>query len=281
MKVNVLKYVFACFLSVAFLSSCSDSDSEVAAEGTSEVQFRLVDAPGDYQEVNVEIVDVQYNNSEDEAGWRSFTSFSGPVVVDLTTLIAGNSLILSDEVIASGMLKQVRLVLGTNNTVLIEGETTARPLNTPSAQQSGLKLTLDQELEPGFTYSFILDWDVQNSVVAAGNSGNYNLRPVIRATAESTSGSIAGEVSDDNGTTDTSDDSPLAGATVTVYTSTDAYVAQTTTDAQGRFLLQGLPTDDYIVNIEKDGYIEYVTVATVSVGIGEIAELGTILLLRN
>ena len=269
-----IKHFALALLSAVVFSSCS-SNSEV--NGTSQVQFKLVDAPGDYVEVNVEIIDIQYNNSEDDLGWRSFTSFSGPVNVDLTTLIAGNSVILSDEVIEAGMLKQVRLILGTNNTLLLEGETTTRPLDTPSAQQSGLKLQLDEELEAGFTYTFILDWDVQESIVATG-SGKYNLKPVIRVNAEKNSGTISGTVFQDNATTETSDDTPLEDAVVSIYTTTNILVAETFTNAEGRFSVQGLPAGNYIVKISKSNFVEFNSTTAITVTVGNVADLNTILL---
>ena len=120
-----------------------------------------------------------------------------PINVDLTELVAGNDLLLTDEIIPAGNLEQIRLVLGEDNTVVVEndsGEPETYPLNTPSAQQSGLKLKIEEELQAGFTYTFILDWDVNRSVIKAGNSGNYNLRPVINVIAEISSGSITGVV---------------------------------------------------------------------------------------
>lgn len=278
MKIKFFKLLFLSLITLTFLSSCS-SDSDI--EGTSKVQFKLVDAPGDYLEVNVEIVDIQYNNSADDDSWKSFTSFSGPVKVDLTTLIAGNSLLLSDEIIESGMLKQIRLVLGTDNTLLIDGETNLRDLSTPSAQQSGLKLMLNQELEAGFTYSFILDWDVQKSIVKAGNSGNYNLKPTIRVNAEKSSATITGTVIDDNGTLVTTDDEPLENALVSVYNSSDLLIAETYTNTEGKFTVQGLPEGDYKVKVNKDNFIEFTSTAIISASVGEILQIDTILLVRN
>ena len=160
--------VAICLFAILGLHSCSDDNPE----NTSRVQLKLIDAPGDYQEVNVEIIDVLYNSTENDEGWKSITEddFS-PIIVDLTELIAGNELLLSDVIIPSGMLQQIRLVLGDNNTLVVEGEANPINLDTPSGQQSGLKLKTNTELEPGYSYTFILDWDVQKSVVKAGNSG--------------------------------------------------------------------------------------------------------------
>src|SRR5210317_2229798 len=118
--------MFICIMiSVALFQSCNNDKDDSSAR----VQLRLVDAPGDYLEVNVEIIDIQYNLGDEEEGWMSFSPESGyPINVDLTQLIAGNSLLLTDELIPAGMLKQIRLVLSDNNTLKIEGEEGLIPL---------------------------------------------------------------------------------------------------------------------------------------------------------
>jgi hypothetical protein len=254
--------------------SC-DSDDE---DNTARIQLKLVDAPGDYLEVNVEIVDVQYNNSDNEAGWMSFgTPEDYPINVDLTTLIAGNSLLLADQIIPSGMLKQIRLVLGDGNTIKIEGQETMMALNTPSAMQSGLKLNLKTALDAGFTYTFILDWDVQKSVVMA-SEGMYNLKPVIRVNAEVNSGSIEGNVSGEFLVNGLSVFNNLENAMVQVYTSNDVYVTETSTNAEGDFLVQGLAAGDYKLKIvNQEAYDDYES-ALITVTVGSVNNIAPIVL---
>jgi hypothetical protein len=241
------KYFVAIIAMVIMLAvnGCANDD-----EGdTARIQLKLVDAPGDYLEVNVNIVDIQYNNSDsEEAGWVSFgTPEDYPINVNLTTLIAGNSLLLTDQLIPSGKLKQIRLVLGDGNTLKIDGEADLKPLNTPSAMQSGLKLNLNTTLDAGFTYTFILDWDVQKSIVMTG-AGTYNLKPVIRVNAEVNSGSIAGNVSGEF----------LENTIVQVYTADDVYVTETGVNLTGDFLIQGLAAGDYKLKIvDQVAYEDY------------------------
>ena len=76
-----------CYLAIAMVTvfvfqSCNEASK---VEDTARVQLRLIDAPGDYLEVNVEIIDVQYNSSDEEGGWTSFENFT-PGTVDLTEL---------------------------------------------------------------------------------------------------------------------------------------------------------------------------------------------------
>ena len=118
---NIFYSLMSLLLIVVFQSCANDSNDTI--DKTARVQLKLVDAPGDYLEVNIEIIDIQYNSSEDAGGWKSFgTEADYPINVDLTELTAGNSLILADTIIASGMLQQIRLVLSDNNTLVIENE---------------------------------------------------------------------------------------------------------------------------------------------------------------
>ncbi|MBN4085161.1 DUF4382 domain-containing protein [Flavobacteriaceae bacterium AH-315-B10] len=268
-KLTTLVFIGVAIVSLAFIQSCSNNGS---TDNTARVQLKLVDAPGDYLEVNIEIIDIQYNSSDSEDGWMSFTSESGyPINVDLTELIAGNSLLLTDQIIPSGMLKQIRLVLSDNNTLKIEGEDGLIQLDTPSAQQSGLKLNLNAELESGFTYTFILDWNVQESVVQAGNSGMYNLKPVIKVTAEVNSGSISGKVIEIIEEVETA----IENVTVMAYTTNDVLVTNSLTDIDGNFLIQGLEVGSYIIKIARDGYQDYES-SEIVVTVGNVVDAGTI-----
>lgn len=260
------------FYMVAF-QSCNEEKTE----DTARVQLRLVDASGDYEEVNIEIIDIQYMSSENQA-WTSFTPESGyPIKADLTKLIAGNDLLLSDEIIPAGMINQIRLVLSENNTLLLKNTTEPIALDTPSAQQSGLKLKLDTEIEAGFSYTFILDWDVQKSIVKAGNSDKYILKPVIRVNTLVNSGSIKGLVTGESTSVDNSDPLPLSGVVVAIYTSENEYVTQTATDEDGAFLIQGLSPEKYMIMIDEVNYKSY-TSELIEVQAGIIKDAGAILL---
>ena len=267
---------FVVLFIVASMVSCSD-DKTTDPENSSRVILKLVDAEGNYDEVNVEIVDIQYNSSEEDSGWQSFTPEGGyPIQTDLTELIAGNELLLSDEVIPSGWMRQIRLVLSENNTLKLEGQEDLIPLKTPSAQQSGLKIKLNQELDPGFSYTFILDWDVQRSVVEAGNSGQYILKPVIRANAEVNSGTVSGIVVADLIGDESTELFPQEAVVVGIYNSEDEYVTETLTDAEGKFMIQGLSPGDYRIQIETLEYIPYVSPNPVSIAAGQVKNIGTI-----
>lgn len=286
MKLSNLFLVAMIFATLSFVS-CDNNGSNV--ENTSSIQLKLVDAEGEYEKVLVNIIDVQYNRNDGDSGWTSFEGFTLPNTddplnrVDLTELVAGNTLVLTDEDIESGMLNQIRLILGEGNAIVLDGETTEIPLSTPSAMQSGLKLQLNTTLEPGFSYTFILDWDVQKSIVKAGASGNYNLKPVIRVIAEVNSGTILGRVADALETETVL--MPIENAMVYVFNETDITfltpIASTFTNNEGRFVLQGLPAGNYLLKIEKSDYTILTTTIPTVVTKGQDTNVGTILITKT
>ncbi|MDZ7612715.1 MAG: carboxypeptidase regulatory-like domain-containing protein [Flavobacteriaceae bacterium] len=134
---------------------------------------------------------------------------------------------------------------------------------------------LDENLEGGSSYTFILDWDVQRSVVKAGNSGKYILKPVIRANAEVNSGTLGGQVVADPLNDDDNITQPLANTLVSVFTLEGVLVTQTLTNELGNFMVHGLRAGDYKIKIVTDPYAPYES-AIVNIKAGEVTDLGII-----
>lgn len=282
---NIILALFSFFILVLIVESCENNERiNLNNNTTSRIQLKLVDSPDDnYLEVWVEIIDVQYNRNDDDSGWLSFDGYPKNTgdMVDLTSLIAGSSHILTDQEIESGMLSKVRLVLGDSNYLVIEGDEEGAEiqvdLKTPSAQQSGLKLHLDTEIVAGYSYDFTLDWDVQKSIVKAGNSGNYNLKPVIHVIAEANSGSIVGRIADSDETQDGAELMPLEDATIFIYSGSydTEPIASTLSNIEGDFMMQGVPGGTYLLRIEKTDYDD-VEFGEVIVTNGETLDVGSI-----
>lgn len=240
-KIYVLSFLVITFLSLFFVGCNKDSSDN---SQNSVMTVRLSDAPGDYKQVNIDVRDIMIksNSNVDDQGWVSIGNLPAEgKIYDLLTLTGGVSALLADKVVPSGYLGQVRLLLGDKNTVVLK-DGTSRPLNTPSAQQSGLKLNLNQTLTAGATYDFLLDFDVANSIVIqAGASGNYNLHPVVRVLTTATSGVIKGTVTN----------IVIAKqvlASVVVGTETISAYA----NAEGVFQLNGIPSGTYTVTLTPD-----------------------------
>jgi hypothetical protein len=238
---KITKQIQLLFMSILTISliGCNDDDNS-NTQGTSTISVKLMDAPGDYEHVYVDVVDVMVkinDASDDENGWESLEAIN-PGVYDLLELTGGVNVLLADDYeVPSGTLNQIRLILGSDNSIVIDGETF--PLMTPSAQQSGLKIQLNETLLPNIAYTFLLDFDVDESIVNAGNSGNIILKPVIRASAEATTGTISGNVL------------PL-GTQIEVSATNGTETVSAYTDVDGNFLLVGLNPGIYTVTITPD-----------------------------
>lgn len=242
---------------VTVVSACSSED-----DSNARLEIRLTDAPGDYEEVNIDIQSVQVNTSTEntESGWKSLAIEPG--IYNVLKLTNGLDTLLGSIELPPGRVSQIRLVLGENNTVKIGGD--VKPLSTPSAQQSGLKLNVQADLVAGITYSITLDFDAARSIVQKGNGG-YSLKPVIRTLSEATSGAISGIVM------------PLESdpAVFAVNVSGDTVATAYTNDAGG-FLLRALEPGTYTVKFSpKEGFVA-TEETDVAVSIGSVTDVGVV-----
>ncbi|TDW96249.1 DUF4382 domain-containing protein [Dinghuibacter silviterrae] len=177
-------------LTAGFLlfAACQKSNN---SSGNSQLEVRLTDGPANYQAVYIDVEKVEVNVSSDTgttSGWQTLPLLH-PGVYNLLDFRNGIDTVLASVSLPAGTLSQMRLVLGSNNSVVIDGQ--SYPLKTPSAQQSGLKFNIHSTLTPGIVYRLWIDFDASHSIVATGN-GKYILKPVIRTYSEALGGSIKG-----------------------------------------------------------------------------------------
>ena len=263
-KLRILKTFFLATIITLGLSSCSNDDS--SNKGTAKLTVRMTDAPGDYDAVLIDVEDVMIKTSAtanaqvEEGGWVSVGNVQAGIY-DLLELTGGVSQVLANTEVEAGFVSQIRLILGNDNSVVVDGETI--PLSTPSAQQSGLKLQLNQELEANENYSFLFDFDVDESVVRQGNGG-YTLKPVIRLSAQANAGAIIGEVQPS--TFRSLVKAQNATTTVSAYTATN-----------GKFSLNGVPPGTYQITITPDAVAQLpsITINNVVVEANNTTEIET------
>lgn len=169
------------------LAACGGGGSD-ASSGT--LRLALTDAPAcgyDHVYVTVDSVKVHQSASagENDPGWYQISLPSLPKRIDLLELRNGLLEELGQTALPAGRYTQMRLMLSPNSTSLPYANAVTptggaqAALTTPSAQQSGLKFNVDIEIEAGKLADFVLDFDACKSVVSAGNSGKFNLKPVI------------------------------------------------------------------------------------------------------
>jgi len=251
-----MKYLLM-ILTIAALVACEETRQNARLE------LRLTDSPVSYDKVLIDIQDVKINVSDedDEGGWRSIQDVNTGIY-DLLKFTNGIDTLLGEHEMPAGRISQIRLVLGENNSVVIDGEEHA--LKTPSAQTSGLKLNVHAEMEAGITYRIWLDFDAGRSIVKKGN-GTYSLKPVIRTFTEATSGAIKGLVT------------PVeAKPYIMAITSAQDTFGTFADTVSGDFLIRGLDEGNYKVVLKPVDEYNDKEIEDVGVVLGVVKDLGTI-----
>jgi hypothetical protein len=237
----------------AALAACGGGGGGGTAGTDGSLRVALTDAPSCYQHVYVTVQKVRVHQSatagDQDAGWADLT-LATPQRIDLVSLSNGVLQELGTMPLPAGHYTQVRLVLTDNtpagstataNSVQpIGGAETA--LDTPSAMQSGLKLRADFDVAAGQMADLVLDFDACKSVVKAGNSGKFILKPVVSAVPRLVSG-VSGYVSTSL---------PLGSTTVAAQQN-GSTIRSTSPDASGSFSIPYLQPGTYTLVVTADG----------------------------
>lgn len=180
-------------LSSSLLVACGGGgggSAEIVPPGApGSLRLAMTDAPAcGYDAVNVTIQKIRVHQSstasDSDSGWSDIV-LSPAMRVNLLDLTNGVLVELGQTPLPAGKYTQMRLVLASNGATsplansLIPTGGAETPLDTPSATQSGLKLATNLDVPAGKLADFVLDFDACKSIVKRGNSGRYNLTPVI------------------------------------------------------------------------------------------------------
>ncbi|MCW3808041.1 DUF4382 domain-containing protein [Plebeiibacterium marinum] len=258
------KFIFSFLVLGALIGFSSCSNDEV--EGNAKFSLRLTDAPGDFEEVLIDVQEVKVHfqaEGEEDGEWVTLSGVNAQVY-NLLDFTNGVDVLLAETEMPVGLISQIRLVLGDNNQVKVNGE--YYDIKTPSAQQSGLKLNVHAELVAGVTYRMWLDFDAGRSIVKKGNGG-FSLKPVIRTFTEATSGAITGVV-------DPVEVAPYVGAVTSENDTIGTYADPET----GYFLIRALAAGDYKVVFlpgDESGYLKK-EVEGVVVTTGTVTDMETV-----
>ncbi len=233
------------------LAACGGGGGVGGSADQGTLRMSITDAPSCYEHVWVTVEKVSVHTSasagEKDAGWHDL-DLAAPKQFDLVTLQNGAFEELGMTPLPAGDYSQVRLVLAANtaqnplaNSVQpINGQPV--PLKTPSGQQSGIKLQTHFTVEANREIDLMLDFDACKSVVKAGRSGQYLLKPVVSVTPKYVA-SIQGYVT-----------KTLTLSPTTVSAQQDGTVVRSTApDENGKFVLAFLPNGTYTVVITSDG----------------------------
>ncbi len=205
-RVHKIAGVIVSFMIMTLIVGCGGDSTSSTSTKNSILSLSITDAPPklgeDVTEVNIAVIGIEYNY---EGNWTEATEFV-PQTFNLLDLQNGKSLHLGDFIVPPGQYSEIRFKLAAPekeenvrsnpdcNITFADGSSV--PLFVPSGSSSGYKGKGDFNITANAKIEVMADFDVQKSIVVAGNSGKYLLKPVIRLVVTELSSTIQGTVVD-------------------------------------------------------------------------------------
>ncbi len=248
----------AAVAAAAILAACGGGGSS-SSSAAGQLRVAITDAPAcGYDQVNVTVEKVRVHKSstaaDGDSGWSELV-LNPARKLNLLDLTNGVLVDLGQTELPAGSYTQLRLQLAgnganapyANSLVLSGGDGSEIPMDTPSAQQSGLKMNLNLTVQPNELADVVLDFDACKSVVKRGNSGRYNLKPVVsvlprvRLDALVAEGYVASGIA-------------LPGTSVSLQQG-GVPVRSTVPASDGRFVLYPVPAGSYDLVVSAAGRV--------------------------
>lgn len=222
-------------VSVLFLAGCGGGGgggTSSTSGSTGTLSVALTDATTDnYQAVYVTIDRIDVHLGSDEEASGAWITVAAPAkTYNLLTLVNGVFAELGQDILTVGNYGQLRLIIGdtadgennilgnphphANYVIDMADDPRSHELKVPSGSQTGIKIIHGFEILPGMQTDLVLDFDASRSVVKAGNSGQYLLKPTIKILEIINSSDIFGTITEAN----TDPEVPVVGAMVSAQT---------------------------------------------------------------
>jgi hypothetical protein len=191
MKSQMITKVLAALVAMALVAcngankssnGSSNSSHSIYAQNPNNFRLSLTDAPND--DLKKVVVKVKYAELRVSGGGKEARVIVAENLgeVNLLDLQNGVTLPMADLAIPEQLsITQIRLVLDSEGNYIIKSDDSRCDLSTPSAEQTGIKLLIQQgiTIDKGYSYSVVADFDAKKSVVLQGNTGCL-LKPVIK-----------------------------------------------------------------------------------------------------
>lgn len=192
------------FLSMVLFITFSFISCEKEEQGKGTVHLSITDAPIDADGITgvfITVTEVHFQSDGDS--WKEFP-LNDPQAINLLDLQRGVSEMMGTFELEAGTYNQIRFMLdapvfnaGPQSNpgcyLLMEDETTV-DLFVPSGTQTGYKAVGTFDLPANGSVELTADFDARKSVVKAGASGKYLLKPTIRMIVKNQAGQISGQI---------------------------------------------------------------------------------------
>lgn len=292
MKTKHKKFIFLIFMlfTVSVFYACqketslSSNGNDIVPAGQAKLSVYLTDGPYDYQKVLVDIqsIDVKtdtcqhFGDADDDEhhnGEHDSTSTCDtwttlqiqPGIYDLLQLRNGVDTLLGASLLPQGKIKQVRITLGDNNSIM--ADSIVSPLRIWGDKNYVTIKIKNEHLDPVAVNNFLLMLDFNIAKSIRFDNGTYWLKPALRPFCRKNTGEIEGKIRPDS-----------AFGMITAFNGTDTAYALPDHHREGAFKIRGLNEGNYTVLIAgKNGYLDS-TISEVKVQRGKETQLGKIVL---
>jgi hypothetical protein len=207
--------------------SCSSSGSNDQGE----IFIKVVDAPANYQQVNIVVDRVSVHQTGASPNIWTYLNSDSPISFNLLTLVNGHSVQLALSKVPVGTYDQIKIEYGTC-TITTNDNKNQQHLNMDPSIQNGNIISYSFHIVDGQQVQLTFDYDAYNSVYPSSFLNGYIFKPKIRVQNTFFSGSIAGTVRDSN--------NAVAPAKITTFTGLDTVTTYNDT-TYGSFQLSDLP----------------------------------------
>lgn len=177
---------------MGFLAACEDASSE----NRSLVNVLLVDAPGDFDQVWIEVLGVELlpsgvRGSAENANWISLPYQAATNTVRISDLVDDQRLLVGRTELQSGTISGIRLRLG-DEMYLIRDDTRTDLSPAPNLEAL-LELDVRLDVAPGLSYDLYIDFDLAQSI-RQGPGETFQLIPKVRAFVTEQTAAIRGTI---------------------------------------------------------------------------------------
>lgn len=158
------------FMGIFYASTKGTANSAA----TTAFKVNLTDKPFAAKEVNIEIKEVRIRYMDDPGEWVVLPTKAG--IYNLMDITNGEQTPIASGMIPAKSLGEIRLLLGTNNSIRIGKK--VYPLTIDSRSEKGLSIKAGKNLRRG-TDELTIDFDAAMSIHQTEN-GTYMLKPVLK-----------------------------------------------------------------------------------------------------